>query len=112
MKRTALLLVTLLFCSAISVFAGDKDKNKTTEMTGWICNAKCVDQSSDKATCNANCSETGGKVVFISDEGKVLEIANQDKAQPMSGKKCKLEAKKDPDTGELDVQNIVETRGP
>ncbi len=112
MKRTALLLVTLLFCSAISVFAGGKDQNKTHEMTGWICNAKCVDQSSEKATCNANCSETSGKVVFISDEGKVLEIANQDKAQPMSGKKCKLQAKKDPNTGELDVQNIVEDRGP
>ncbi len=114
MKRIALLLVTIFLCSATFLFAGDKNKNSnSTEMTGWVCNAKCVDQSSGKATCNANCSETSGKVVFISDEGQVFQIASQEKVQPMAGKHCKMTAKKSPaNPEELDVQNIIETRGP
>ncbi len=89
MKRIALLLVTISLCSATFLFAGDKNKNNnSTEITGWVCNAKCVDQSPGKATCNANCSET-------------------------SGKHCKMTAKKNPaNPEELDAQNIIETRGP
>jgi hypothetical protein len=109
MKRIAWALA-LLFCTAIFLFAGDK--NNANEMTGWICNTKCVDHSSTTATCNQNCSETSGKVVFISDDGRILQIANQDKAQPMAGKHCKMTAKKNPTTGALDVQNMVELRGP
>lgn len=113
MKRIALLLVTVFLCSATFLFAGDKNMNNAKEMAGWICNAKCVDQSSTKATCNANCSEASGKVVFISDEGHVFQIASQDKAQPMAGKHCKMTAKKNrANPHELDVQNIIETRGP
>jgi hypothetical protein len=109
MKRSPWLLVTL-FCSAIFLFAGDK--NTPTEMIGWVCNAKCVDQSSGTATCNKGCSEASGDVVFINSNGQVLQISNQDMAQPMAGKKCKVMANKDPDTGAIAVQNIVEYRGP
>jgi hypothetical protein len=112
MKRSALLLVTLffLFCSAIFMFAGDKAN--PTEMIGWVCNAKCVDQSSGTASCSKGCSESSGEVVFINSSGQVLQISNQDMAMPMAGKKCKLMASKDPSTGVLAVQNIVEYRGP
>ncbi len=109
MKRMAWALVPL-FCTAILLFAGDK--NSAKEMTGWVCNEKCVDHSSGTATCSKNCSETSGKVVFLSDQGQVLQIANQDKAQPMAGKHCKMTAKKDPNTGAIDVLNMVELRGP
>lgn len=113
MKRIDLLLVTIFLCSATFLFAGEKNKNNANEMAGWICNAKCVDQSSGKATCNTNCSEASGKVVFISDEGQVFQIASQEKVQPMAGKHCKMTAKKNPaNPEELDVQNIIETRGP
>lgn len=112
MKRIALLLLTIFLCSATFLLAGEKNKNGN-EMAGWICNAKCVDQSSGKATCNTNCSEASGKVVFISDEGQVFQIASQEKAQPMAGKHCKMTAKKNSaNPEELDVQNIIETRGP
>jgi hypothetical protein len=86
MKRSAWLLATFL-CSAMFLFAGDK--SSPTEMIGWVCNAKCVDQSSGTATCNKNCSEASGEVVFINSKGQVLQISNQDTAQPMAGKKCK-----------------------
>ncbi len=112
MKRTALLLVTFFLCSATFLFAGDKSK-KPVEVTGWVCNAKCVDQSSGQATCNKNCSETGGEVVFINEAtGHVSRITDQQMAKPMSGKRCKMKAMMDPDTGALAPQNIVEYEGP
>jgi hypothetical protein len=109
MKRSAWLLVTI-FCSAIFLFAGDK--NNSMDMTGWVCNAKCVDQSSGTATCNKNCSESAGEVVFIDAKGQVLQISNQEKALPMAGKKCKMKAKMDANTGKIAVQNIEEYAGP
>jgi hypothetical protein len=63
----ALLLVTIFLCSATFLFSGEKNKNNADEMAGWICNAKSADQSPGKATCNTNCSEASGKVVFISE---------------------------------------------
>jgi hypothetical protein len=112
MKRTALLLVTIFFCSAIFLFAGDNNQNNAKEMIGWVCNAKCVDQNSGRATCNKNCSEAAGNVVFIDEQGQVLQISNQDTARPMAGKKCKMTAKQDPATGALAVENMVEYAGP
>ncbi len=112
MKRTALLLFTIFFCSAVFLFAGDKTNNNPAEMIGWVCNAKCVDQSSGTTTCNKNCSEAAGEVVFIDQQGQVLQISNQEMARPMAGKQCKMTAKKDPNTGRLTVQNMVELRGP
>jgi hypothetical protein len=110
MRPTALLLVTVFLCSATFLFAGDKNKNNAIEMSGWVCNAKCVDQSSGTATCNKSCSEVSGPVVFVDDTGKILNIANQvqDKARPMAGKHCKMDAKVDPATGSInDFQNML-----
>jgi hypothetical protein len=109
MKRIAWPLVTI-FCLAICLFAGDK--NNSMEMTGWVCNAKCVDQSSGTATCNKNCSESAGEVVFIDGKGQVLQISNQEMALPMAGKKCHVKATKDQNTGAIAIQNIVEYAGP
>ena len=114
MKPTAWLLVPLS-CLAIFLFAQDQNNssnNKSTEMTGWVCNAKCVHQNAGAATCDPNCSQATGPVVFVSHTGQVLQISNQAKAQPMAGKECKMKAKMDPSTGALDVENMVELRGP
>jgi hypothetical protein len=109
MKQIAWLLVTI-FCLAVFVSAGEK--NNSMDMTGWVCNAKCVDQTSGKATCNKNCSESAGQVVFIDNKGQVLQISNQEMAQPMAGKKCHMKGKMDPNTGAIAVQNIEEYAGP
>ena len=109
MKRSAWLLPTF-FCLAILLFAGDH--NGPTEMIGWVCNAKCVDQSSGTATCKKSCSEASGEVVFINSNGHVLQISNQGIAQPMAGTKCNVMADKDPNTGALTLRDIVEYREP
>src|SRR5512146_2418033 len=114
MRRTALLLIVTLSSAMVMVAAQDQDNagnNSSKEMIGWICNAKCVDRSSGTPTCNQNCAEAVGEVVFIQDNGKVTKIANQQMAEPMAGKKCKVKGKMDPDTGMLAVQNIVEYGG-
>jgi hypothetical protein len=40
MKRTALMLVASLLCSALMCFAGNKNKKYPAEVTGRVCNAK------------------------------------------------------------------------
>ncbi len=113
MNKIALLLIVTL-CSAMALVAQQDNNNvsnKPKDMIGWVCNAKCVEQSSGTATCNQNCSEAAGEVVFISDTGQVTKIANQQVAQPMAGKKCKIKATKDPDTGMLAIQNIIQYGG-
>jgi hypothetical protein len=119
MKRIAWLLVPIS-CLAIFLFAegqnnssqNNSNQNQASEMTGWVCNAKCVSQNASTATCDTNCSEASGPVVFVSNTGQVLQISNQAKAQPMSGKQCKMKAKMDPSTGALHVDDMIELRGP
>jgi hypothetical protein len=113
MRKIALLLISTLCSATLLVAAQDQNNSSTNpkEMIGWVCNAKCVDQSSGKPTCNQNCSEAAGEVVFIQENGQVTKIANQEIAQPMAGKKCKIKAKKDPNSGRLAVQNIIEYGG-
>ncbi len=114
MKRIAWLLVPIS-CLSIFLFAqsqNSSDKNQTHEMTGWVCNAKCVTQNAGAPTCDTNCSEAAGPVVFVNNTGQVLQISNQEKAQPMAGKMCKMKARLDPNTGSIDVDDMIELRGP
>lgn len=113
MRKTAWLLIATLGSAMMLVAAQEQNNasNSPKEMIGWVCNAKCVDQSSGKPTCNQKCSEAAGEVVFIEDNGQVSKIENQEMAQPKAGKKCKIKATRDPDTGTLGVQNIIEYGG-
>jgi hypothetical protein len=112
MKKIAWLLIATL-CSAMALVAQDKSSadKKANDMIGWVCNAKCVDQSSGTPSCRQNCSETTGEVVFIQDNGQISKIVNQKMVQPMTGKKCKIKATRDQDSGMIAVQNIIEYGG-
>jgi hypothetical protein len=112
MRKIVWLLIAT-FCSATVLVAqdGNNASKSDKEMIGWVCNAKCVDQSSSKPTCKQDCSEATGEIVFIQDNGQITKIANQQMAQPMSGKKCKVKGTKDPDSGMLAIQNIIEYGG-
>lgn len=86
-------LVVLLFVSSLVMSAEEKDKAAGMEMTGVVCNSKCVKQDADKASCDANCNNKGGEVVFIDDQGKSFKIANQKMAKSHAGKKVKMKGK-------------------
>ena len=90
MKRSVCLLVALLV-SALSLYA--EDMGKATDMTGWLCNSKCVTQNAGHAACDQSCTDKSGAVVFVDDHGQVFKIANQDKVMSHAGKKVKMKCK-------------------
>jgi hypothetical protein len=87
MKRSVCLLVAVL-ASTISLYA--EDMGKASDMTGWLCNAKCVKQSAGQSSCDQTCTDKTGDVVLVDDQGKVFKIANQDKVVGHGGKKMKM----------------------
>lgn len=91
MKRTGW-VVAVLLCSAALLYA---DSGEKKEMSGWLCNSKCVAQTDNQATCDSNCTETGGDVVFIDSDGKVSNIDNQEQVKEGAGKKVRMEASMD-----------------
>jgi hypothetical protein len=101
MKRIAALLIAVLI-SGISLYADDMGKE--TEMSGVLCNSKCVAQNAGHAACNQNCADKGGDVVLVDDQGRVFKIANQDKVVLHAGKKVKVKCK--PVKGKEDTMYI------
>lgn len=94
-------LFAVLLCSALMLAADGGDKGKGTEMTGFICNSKCVSQSADKASCDLNCKDKGGDAVFVDDQGKVTKIANQKKVKSHQGQKVKMVADMDKNNADM-----------
>jgi hypothetical protein len=101
MKRIACLLVAVLGLG-ISLFA--EDMGKATEMTGWLCDNKCVAQTAGHAACDQNCADKSGDVVMVDDQGRVFKIANQDKVKGLAGKKAKMKCR--PVKGEKDTMYV------
>jgi hypothetical protein len=101
MKKIACLLAAVLGLG-ISLFA--EDMGKATEMTGWLCNNKCVAQTAGHAACDQNCADKSGDVVMVDDQGKVFKIANQDKVKGLAGKKAKMKCR--PVKGEKDTMYV------
>jgi hypothetical protein len=87
MKRTAALLALAL---GSTMLMSAQDKSKGTEMTGTICDQKCVKQDAGKAACDSSCTEKSGDAVFVDDQGKATKIANPKMAKGKMGKKVKV----------------------
>jgi hypothetical protein len=99
MKRM-ILLVALAIGMNPFLFAGDK--HKESEMTGTICDQRCVKQDADKAACDLSCTEQTGQTVFIDDQGKTWKVANPAVCEGHMGKKVKVKCKqKKEDTLEI-----------
>jgi hypothetical protein len=101
MKRIAWLLVAVLGLG-ISLFADDM--GKPAEMTGWLCNNKCVTRTAGRAACDENCTDRSGDIVLVDDHGQVFKIANQDKVMSHAGKQVKMKCR--PVKGEKDTMYV------
>jgi hypothetical protein len=102
MKRIIGLLSMVL---ALMMLGYAQDQAKPIEMTGWICNSKCVNHDKPTATCDASCTETSGDVVFIDDKGKTTKISNPAMVKGHMGKKIKVKCEmKD---GEMQIDQII-----
>ena len=91
MKRIACILA-LVF--AVNPFLFAQDKSKGSDMTGTICDQKCVKHDADKASCDLTCKEQTGDAAFIDDQGKVWKVANPAVCKGHMGKKVKVNCKK------------------
>jgi hypothetical protein len=95
MKRMVA-LVALILGSLLSTYA--QDQIKTMEMTGTVCDEKCVKQDSGKNSCDTSCTEHSGQAVFLDeDSGKLWKVANPASCKGKMGKKVKIKAEKQDD---------------
>jgi hypothetical protein len=112
MKRITLLLLIIL-TSAFLLASDDTATGK--QMSGYVCNSKCVvQQSADKATCDQGCTETGGTAVFVDDQGTVYKISerSQPMAKPHMGKHMRMMATMDEQQKELDRIHFLNLQAP
>ena len=78
-----------------------------TEVTGYISDAGCTKKqgaakvaTDGHAGCAESCIKRGDKAVLVTPDGKVFQIANQDKVIEHAGEKVTL-------VGEIDADNIT-----
>jgi len=94
--RKFVLGVTFVSAMALSAMA--------TEFTGYISDAGCAAKQGAKtaadshAGCAKGCIKRGDKAVLVTPEGKVYQIANQDKVADHAGDKVTLVAEADGDS--------------
>jgi hypothetical protein len=67
------------------------------EWTGYVADANCTKKqgatkvaSADHAGCAESCIKKGSKAVLVTEDGKVYQIANQDKVLEHAGHKVTL----------------------
>jgi hypothetical protein len=110
MKRIAGLLAIVLgswmLIHAQSQSAS-QSQEKGQEMTGWICNSKCVSHSAAKAACDETCTDKSGDVVFVDETGKVTKIANPDMVMDKMGKKVKVKGEMMKDQDMMKVYDVL-----
>src|SRR5215472_12535346 len=72
----ALLVVALGSALMFGQQAGKAPGGQGKEMTGYLCDSKCVKQDAGKPACDPSCTEEGNQVVFVSDTGRVVPVDN------------------------------------
>jgi hypothetical protein len=96
MKRLTALGALIL---GLAITTSAQDQSKAMEMTGTVCDQKCVKQDADKAACDTSCKEHSGQAVFLDDSGKLWKVANPASCKGKMGKKVKIHGEKqDEDT--------------
>jgi hypothetical protein len=97
--RKFVLGVAALMALAMTAMAG--------EWTGYISDAGCTKKqgaakvaSADHAGCAEACIKKGDKAVLVTEDGKVYQIANQDKVAEHAGHKVTL-------AGDMDGNSIT-----
>jgi len=96
--RKFVLGITFLSAMAMTAMAA--------EWSGYISDAGCAKkqlektETADHAGCAKSCIKRGDKAVLVTPDGKVFQIANQDKVIDHAGEKVTL-------VGEIDADNIT-----
>jgi hypothetical protein len=89
MKRIAWLFLVVL--GSVIVTQAQSSANQM-KLSGTVCNSSCVSQVQNLATCDKECTDKSGPAVLVDDQGKVMNIANQDMCKSHMGKHVKMTA--------------------
>ncbi len=85
--------LSVLFAFAtISAMAGD--------WTGYVVDKNCASKKEmlGNESCAQRCIKNGAKAVFVTEDGKIYNIPDQEKVVPVAGKKVTISGKMDGDT--------------
>ena len=89
------LLVVFGF-AAMSAMAAD--------WTGYVIDKTCASKKEmwGNEKCAQSCIKKGAAAVFVTEDGKIYQVSNQDKVLDMAGKKVSLSGKMEGDTITVD----------
>jgi hypothetical protein len=106
MKR---ITVIQLFVLGSAVLLPAQEQNKGKELTGTICDQKCVKQDAGKSACDLSCTERSGEASFIDDQGKATKIANPQVCKGKMNQKAKVRAemKKNQDSEYMFLHDVI-----
>lgn len=86
----------------VAILLGVVAAARADEFTGYLADAKCAAAgkaaSAGHAECARKCVAAGEKVVLVGEDGKILQIKNQDKVQSHVGHKVTLRGTREGDT--------------
>jgi len=82
--------------SAISAMAAD--------WTGYVIDKNCASKKAmlGNEACAQSCIKKGAPAVFVTEDGKIYQVSNQDKVLDVAGKKVTITGKMDKDTITVD----------
>jgi hypothetical protein len=89
-------LLLVLSVASISAMAAD--------WTGYIVDKNCASNKAmwEDEGCAKKCLDKGAKAVFVTDDGKVYQVAEQDKVKAHGGHKVTISGKMDGETIHVD----------
>ncbi len=89
-------LLPLLGLAALSAMAAD--------YTGYVVDKGCASKKEmwTNAACAQQCAARGAKLVFVTEDGKIYQVADQDKVKEHAGQKVTISGSMDGDTIKVD----------
>lgn len=85
MKKSVLMLSTVILSIAMA------SATSGGVLTGWVSDAKCG--ANVNPDCAKKCAEAGEKIVFVTSDKKVLEVANPAALKGHAGEHVKVKGK-------------------
>ena len=96
MRKTLFILTMALCVAAVASVTSSIAKNSNNKVPqtieGYIVDKPCSTKKAmwDNEACVAKCLRDGAAAVLVTEEGKVYELDQQDKAKAFPGKKVKV----------------------
>lgn len=89
----------------LAVFALVASCGLAADWTGYIVDKSCASKKAmwGNEACAQSCIKRGDPAVFVTEDGKIYQIAEQDKVKPVAGKKVTISGKMNGDTISVDT---------